>query len=42
MLPRCLTSVKGVVDEMVIVDTGSNDRTVEIAEEFGAKVVEFE
>ncbi|MFH2056819.1 MAG: glycosyltransferase, partial [bacterium] len=37
-LPRCLASVKNVVDEIIIVDTGSEDRTVEIAESFGAKV----
>jgi len=30
-LPRCLASLRGVVDEVVIVDTGSTDRTVEIA-----------
>jgi tetratricopeptide (TPR) repeat protein len=38
LLPRCLASVKDAVDEMVIVDTGSDDRTVEIAKSFGAKV----
>ena len=37
-LGQCLESVKNVVDEMIIVDTGSTDRTVEIAENFGAKV----
>lgn len=37
-LPGCLESVRGVVDEIIIVDTGSIDRTVEIAESFGAKV----
>ncbi len=37
-LPRCLASVQGVVDEIIIVDTGSTDRTVEIARSFGAKV----
>ncbi|MDI6603879.1 MAG: glycosyltransferase [Thermoanaerobacteraceae bacterium] len=37
-LLRCLKSVKEIVDEMVIVDTGSTDRTVEIAEGFGANV----
>jgi glycosyltransferase involved in cell wall biosynthesis len=38
LLPRCLESVKDVVDEIGIVDTGSNDRTVEIAESYGVKV----
>src|SRR3989344_5820822 len=37
-LPRCLTSLKGWVDEIVVVDCGSIDKTVEIAKEFGAKV----
>ncbi|WP_456432905.1 tetratricopeptide repeat-containing glycosyltransferase family 2 protein, partial [Thermosulfuriphilus sp.] len=37
-LPRCLESVKNVVDEIVIVDTGSTDRTPQIAQEYGAKV----
>jgi len=38
LLPQCLESIKDVVDEIIIVDTGSTDRTVQIAEEFGAKV----
>jgi len=38
-LSRCLESVKGVVDEIVIVDTGSTDRTVEIARQYEAKIV---
>ncbi|MEA5503229.1 glycosyltransferase [Halotia wernerae UHCC 0503] len=38
VLPKCLSSVKDVVDEIVILDTGSSDRTPHIAEEFGAKV----
>ncbi|MGE5660516.1 MAG: tetratricopeptide repeat protein [Actinomycetota bacterium] len=41
-LPRCLDSVRDVVDEMVVLDTGSSDRTPEIAREFGARVYEFE
>jgi len=40
MLPGCLDSVVGAVDEIVIVDTGSCDRTMEIARAAGAKVVE--
>jgi glycosyltransferase involved in cell wall biosynthesis len=41
-LPRCLESVQGVVDEIIIVDTGSTDRSVEIAESFGATVLHEE
>ncbi|PZD93110.1 hypothetical protein DNH61_25370 [Paenibacillus sambharensis] len=39
LLPRCLRSVQGAADEMIVVDTGSSDRTVEIAREFGAQVI---
>lgn len=42
MLPGCLDSVRGIVDRMVIVDTGSSDRTRKIAEAAGATVVDFE
>jgi tetratricopeptide (TPR) repeat protein len=41
MLPGCLEAVKDVVDEMIVVDTGSSDDTVAIAERFGATVVRF-
>ncbi|BAT54026.1 hypothetical protein NOS3756_29910 [Nostoc sp. NIES-3756] len=40
-LPKCLSSVVKVVDEMVVLDTGSSDRTPNIAKEFGAKVYDF-
>lgn len=40
-LPRCLNSVKDIVDEIIVVDTGSIDRTVEIAKSFGSKVYSF-
>lgn len=36
-LPRCLKSL-GFVDEIVVVDSGSSDKTVEIAKKYGAKV----
>ena len=41
-LDRCLTSVKGIVDEICVLDTGSEDRTVEIAQQHGARVESFE
>jgi glycosyltransferase involved in cell wall biosynthesis len=41
-LPRCLASVKPYVDEMIVVDTGSQDRTPEMAAEYGAKVSYFD
>jgi tetratricopeptide (TPR) repeat protein len=39
LLPGCLASVAGAVDEIVVVDTGSSDSTVEIARAAGATVV---
>jgi tetratricopeptide (TPR) repeat protein len=40
-LEEALNSAKGLVDEMVVVDTGSTDRTVEIAKAHGAKVSHY-
>lgn len=41
-LAQCLNSIKEIVDEIIIVDTGSNDRTKEIAYSFTDKVYDFE
>lgn len=41
-LHRCLSSVASLVDEVIIVDTGSKDKTKEIALSFGAVIYEFE
>lgn len=41
-LGRCLESVRGVFDEMVVVDTGSNDTTAQIARDHGAQVFPFD
>lgn len=40
-LRRCLDSVRGLMDEIIIADTGSTDRTVEIARDCGAAVCTF-
>lgn len=40
-LPQCLNSIRSIADELIIVDTGSTDRTIEIACSYGAKIVEM-
>lgn len=37
-IKQCLTSVKKIADEIIVVDSGSTDNTIEIAKKFGAKV----
>jgi len=41
-LARCLRSIQKAADEILVVDTGSQDRTVEIARQFRAKIGHFE
>ena len=40
-LPLSLESARGLADEMIVVDTGSEDRTAELARRQGARVVVF-
>jgi glycosyltransferase involved in cell wall biosynthesis len=40
-LPRCLESIRWA-DEIFVVDSHSTDRSIEIAQQFGAEVVQFE
>ena len=39
-LRRCLTSLQGLCDEIVVVDTGSTDDTIAIAHSFGVRLLE--
>ncbi|MCR4925054.1 MAG: glycosyltransferase family 2 protein, partial [Clostridiales bacterium] len=41
-LAQCLDSLKTIADEIIIVDTGSTDRTKEIAKEYTDKIFDFE
>lgn len=40
-LGACLNAAKSMVDEIIVVDTGSTDRTLDVARVFGAHTVEF-
>jgi len=41
VIGRCLNSIRGAVDEIIVVDTGSSDATPQIAEGLGAQVHRF-
>lgn len=41
VIARCLESVSELVDEIIIVDTGSTDKTKEIVKKFNSKVYDF-
>jgi len=40
-IARCIESVRGLVDEIVVVDTGSKDNTVAVARQYGARVYRY-
>lgn len=40
-IKSCLESVANIVDEIIIVDTGSTDKTIDIAKSYGAKVFSY-
>jgi len=40
-LEKCLNSIRDFIDEIIVVDTGSDDKTKEIAKRLGAKVFDF-
>lgn len=42
VLSKCLDSIKNIADEIVIVDTGSSDNTIEIAKSYGAMVYKYD
>lgn len=41
VIGRCLDSVKGIFDEIIIVDTGSTDKTKEIVSKYTSKIYDF-
>ena len=41
-LAQCLRSIQRVAHEIIVVDTGSDDKTVEIAQSMGAQVIHFQ
>jgi glycosyltransferase involved in cell wall biosynthesis len=40
-LERCLTSLQGKVDEIIVIDTGSTDSTIAIAKQFNTRIYNF-
>ena len=41
-LAQCLKSIRDLAQQIIVVDTGSTDGTLEIAKEFGAEIYSFE
>ena len=42
VLARCLDSVRGLADELIVVDTGSTDQTAQVAARYGARILTFD
>jgi len=42
LIDQCLTSVNDVVDEMIIVDTGSTDRTIDICKKYNPSIYSYQ
>ena len=42
VLARCLDSVRGLADELIVVDTGSTDETAQVAARYGARILTFD
>ena len=42
VLTDCLDSIKGVADQLVVIDTGSTDDTISIASSYGAEIHHFQ
>jgi glycosyltransferase involved in cell wall biosynthesis len=41
LLPKAIESVKPIIDELLVVDTGSTDRTIDVAKKYGATVIPY-
>lgn len=41
-LPACLQSIQPIADDIIVVDTGSTDNTIAIAQSFGARITQIE